>query len=951
MVLKGIGPDYSKTGVEKNIMYWWIGQVTDEAHWIPNEVRVNTDRDGHPGWGRRYRVRIFSRDAQVKVVPDDELETATVIVPVTAGSGHEGYGESICLAQGSFVLGFYLDGPQGREPIIIGAIPNNSQNRLFGGDPEVGFIPRTGYKGLTGDKKVSTKNIYLAPGSHPNKEDTNTSPNTRNVSGEDKLSDGSDIGPRKKNIECEGGGGPVQGIQGHIQRALAMIQRIKQATNSFLGAASQAVANIENIVNSVSSAVSSLFKLIVTKMRGFVIRKLNQAIAFAGSLIPPNLRQVFAFTSFNSVDTLACVFNKIIGTLFEMAKGLIGDIVNNYVMAPMCAAEKLVGDMIGNILGDVTGAIDQAVSSIQGLIDTAGDIAGGIFSVMDIVQGLLNFLKCDATPNCKYLDEWSFWNGSSEAKAVSEGLGNFLSDVANNLDETLGTGGGGGGGCNTDQVPCGPPSISFTGGGGTGIAANPIVSTAGQLMGLDFSDLGGGYTSSPGVSVNSPCSGGGGASVKLLTTSDGVTSSESWKQGDNIQVTGSVVTHPGSGYNASPNGDTNISKKEQTIVRDEDGTRVIDPGKTINVKSPAKAYIPPGEQVDVYDDDGNLIQEIIGEGALIAIDLPDGGNFTTPTPPDYTGPGAGVFDFTGTPPENPEINIHYINNTTGNGNWDGFTEVPVRANDIAIFNGTTWELLGSGSDNRPISGGEKVDVVLDGVFIENRGVNYEQGDQIIMEPNYGANLIPVFNDIGQLEEVIITDPGSLFEDYPRIYIKSQTGINANILPIFKVRREDEDPDQTAKTLSGERIITVDDCIGRLIIGYVNGQPYYGPFHTHMGRKMVGAKHTTTPHAYIYDTPEQSLRNPYYVRKSIESTTTSYSYTTPTTPQQESPDGDVLVDSQISEPSGSTPNYTSASSTSPAPAPASVSAPAPSPAPAPAPPPAPSPSPGGGYGGY
>ena len=48
-----------------------------------------------------------------------------------------------------------------------------------------------------------------------------------------------------------------------------------------------------------------------------------------------------------------------------------------------------------------------------------------------------------------------------------------------------------------------------------------------------------------------------------------------------------------------------------------------------------------------------------------------------------------------------------------------------------------------------------------------------------------------------------------------------------------------------------------------LVGYVKGQPYYGPFHSHTredGRtvKMVGIAHTTTPHDIIYDTVQESL---------------------------------------------------------------------------------------------
>ena len=44
------------------------------------------------------------------------------------------------------------------------------------------------------------------------------------------------------------------------------------------------------------------------------------------------------------------------------------------------------------------------------------------------------------------------------------------------------------------------------------------------------------------------------------------------------------------------------------------------------------------------------------------------------------------------------------------------------------------------------------------------------------------------------------------------------------------------------------------------MGYVNGKPYYGPYHIHptKGVKMVGIAHTSSPHEIIYDTPEQSF---------------------------------------------------------------------------------------------
>ena len=58
-----------------------------------------------------------------------------------------------------------------------------------------------------------------------------------------------------------------------------------------------------------------------------------------------------------------------------------------------------------------------------------------------------------------------------------------------------------------------------------------------------------------------------------------------------------------------------------------------------------------------------------------------------------------------------------------------------------------------------------------------------------------------------------------------------------------------------------------------LVGWVDGNPYYGPYHVHMDRKMVGAKHVRTAHAYIYDTKEESLQNPSVASATVSTTPT------------------------------------------------------------------------------
>ena len=83
--------------------------------------------------------------------------------------------------------------------------------------------------------------------------------------------------------------------------------------------------------------------------------------------------------------------------------------------------------------------------------------------------------------------------------------------------------------------------------------------------------------------------------------------------------------------------------------------------------------------------------------------------------------------------------------------------------------------------------------------------------------------------------------------FHQLTIQSDTGFGAIIKPQIAPRPE----------YQGE-IKQVIDCITPRdgIVGFINGEPYYGAFHVMSnGVKMTGAKHTTTGHdLIIYDTP-------------------------------------------------------------------------------------------------
>ena len=81
-----------------------------------------------------------------------------------------------------------------------------------------------------------------------------------------------------------------------------------------------------------------------------------------------------------------------------------------------------------------------------------------------------------------------------------------------------------------------------------------------------------------------------------------------------------------------------------------------------------------------------------------------------------------------------------------------------------------------------------------------------------MEPSNGAEFKLMCDPLGGIIDVEVVKPGLGFTDDPVLYIQSDTGYNARMMPVFKVNRVGEDIDEVSVPL--ENIIQVVDCVGK-----------------------------------------------------------------------------------------------------------------------------------------
>tara|TARA_B100000214_G_scaffold226347_1_gene164840 strand:- start:464 stop:2362 length:1899 start_codon:yes stop_codon:yes gene_type:complete len=150
-------------------------------------------------------------------------------------------------------------------------------------------------------------------------------------------------------------------------------------------------------------------------------------------------------------------------------------------------------------------------------------------------------------------------------------------------------------------------------------------------------------------------------------------------------------------------------------------------------------------------------------------------------------------------------------------------------------------IITSQGENYPV--GELTEAYVREIIVEEGGINYTENDVIDDFEICGLD------ENGSITKVCTNNRA--YKKLPNLSVKSVTGTGARLKAVMTSK-----PRETG-------VINVIDCITPKgnIVGYVNGKEYNGPFHVHptTGQKMVGIAHTTSGHATIYPTPQESLR--------------------------------------------------------------------------------------------
>ena len=208
-----------------------------------------------------------------------------------------------------------------------------------------------------------------------------------------------------------------------------------------------------------------------------------------------------------------------------------------------------------------------------------------------------------------------------------------------------------------------------------------------------------------------------------------------------------------------------------------------------------------------------------------------GGDGATWAPPGYTvitgDPGDGTTDYY--PPVPPGTTVGIPTNGTVKTPCNGPSA------DIIEPNGNMIEVLpcvptlapNGGTITSPIP---NADPGLEGLYpstdsypvilylceliVDESGMDYGPDDEIVIEPSMGATAVPKFDNFGRLISIKVTAGGEGFTERPRVFIKTETGFGANIIPKFCIDRVGVDDLERDPTLQ-DKIVSVINCVGKV----------------------------------------------------------------------------------------------------------------------------------------
>lgn len=818
-----------KNFVGRDGFYWWIGQVVHSNAWKRNvpELPVPTQAD-LPGFKERVKVRIIGyHTADTKALTDDDLPWAYCMKPVTAGGTLGGMSQSANFSGGEFVFGFFLDGEDAQQPVVMGVLDKSSQLDFGKQIPTIGNTPMSGYSnglvesphnikkdGAPGKPdpasppaSVGGAGVQVQPTTAQSGATLEQSPNSTENHGTYAAKTNSDntgetaVGPKCADNNEKAG---IDLLIRRLQKQVAFIQKQQ---GIYLDPLNFKIGNIQNEIARAKDGIAAYVKNIMERVRGVMTREVSERAAKLSIKLPIDKMGKFKDELDKALEGLGCLFENIIGGLESTLNGLLQDMIGKVTGALDCIIDNVIGNMLNSALEAVNSVLGSVTSVLDSLLGAIGAVTIPLMDAADFLASLKSLFTCKSETKCAEISQFNMLTGNQSTKPsdffgfvssalggapiVPEPIGSLLSTGSDLRGSVEGAIGSVQGVVSTVEGAVGTVTSAVeTIAGIPGEASNalqecnPFANTCEPPLAVIF---GGGVVETTANAVINQAGyiigvdlQGSDALNAVYNSVPSVNFISNCGQGGGASGTAIlnedgtldkiVIDEPGIGYPPAPDGSVGASGQvfatsEQTIVRTEDGEQIaINPERGVNVPAGSIVFLPSGGCVEFPE--GTVDQQgNNASGYQCGRGLTDGNGFVVPGP----------------------ISI--------------VTPIPT-VDDV---------------DLSPIA--YPVVMELDEINVDKTGISYNNGDTItITGDGNKITLEPILSLNGSILGVNIPDDqrGIGFTNIPEVVINTQTGAGAKLTPYLRIKYRGRDNlDEVLTRVTQDQIISVVDCVGKI----------------------------------------------------------------------------------------------------------------------------------------
>ena len=612
---------------------WWVGQVA------PEEVQGKQINGG--GWGNRIKVRIlgYHPDDDIEL-KNDELPWAQVLMSPESGSGKGNKNRPVRISPGDNVLGFFLDGDNAQQPVILGVFGNTPQSQAV--QTESYTYPFKPYSGYTSKVQPSDFLIKGEVGTGKGQKsvrhvDQDLAKKITDASGELERAASSAVGTKITFGDTSGAQSKINKTKSEVENAIKSVKNatptqrldiINNAAFKISGLGSGMVGDMLNttyadLAPKLNSGLHKLYKDVYGKV---LLATQNGAIA----KIAANKAQVAMVGPTKALQNfLPCAAQNITNNMFGSVRDLLTGMLDNVENFVSCIGDQFVGALFNNIIGGINGEMGDLMKGVSKIFD--GDLEGMLRSKAEGLLGIANAFNCDL-PTADLGSKTNSWViGKGPNNINLEDISNAILGVANaaqSLQEAAGSPGGILGnlglfdfmrpdvstpGFSSQLSDCytGPPlncsgiKVNIFGGGGKGatgkailgmIVGDTFAEQTGSLLGIEMTNNGAGYRTPPFVEIVDNCNQGYGAVARAVVDYD--PQSPTYQQ-----VTDIYVVSPGENYPI-------IEPVDENNVYTVDHVVVVNPGENYS------------EDDIITDNKGNVYTKFIDENGKLLNVIP-----------------------------------------------------------------------------------------------------------------------------------------------------------------------------------------------------------------------------------------------------------------------------------------------------------------------------------------